>query len=431
VAGPPPLPETLRRDLFRVDDPLLADRHRAALDALGVRAPALPVFHVDAAGFSPEIADALGDPFHLGARALEGHAVVLCAEQLSARLVHPGLGFASVALRSVTRAAAREIGAITLREPLILDFSSDAAPLGEARALADVGAVEVRARTPGGLVEGIARLEAGREEFLRSDRLWLDDAFIRELAALAARVRDLPPLPEGFAASRHPLALFFSPAFGGSYVVEEPGASSRSATTWVLAGDARPDESPSPTPSVRGRRVELRRLEPAGALELLERHGIAHLDLEALRGRGQPLERTLHWIAAASLLAKEPETDVPVHDLREAGRLLGEAGAPPEHRELEGVARRLRASQASIDRDALSPLDRLRLTSPASTRPAVRRFVRHLQAFLDPLDLGRAWAHAPDVFFARWLGLPPARRDHAARWLAAHAAGLREEMEEA
>jgi hypothetical protein len=427
-----PLPVALRRELFRLDDPLLLDRHRAALAALGVRAPERAVLHVDAAGFSPELADALGDPFYLGAAALEGHAVVVCAEQLGARLVHPGLGFGAVAFRSVTRGAAREIGALTLREAILLDFRSDAASLADPGALADVSALEVCARTPGGLVEGIARLEECQREFLRSDRLWLDDAFLRDLAALAERVRDLPPLPEGFAASRHPLALFFCPAFGGSYVIEEPGASARAATTCVLAAELAPRDGTAAASgtSARGRRVELRRLDAASAVELLERHRIARLDLEALRPPDERLERALHWIAADALLAKQPDAQLPVAELREASRRLHEAGAPPEFRELEEVARRLRAPNATLDASALAPLQRLRLLSPASTRPAVRRFVRHLQAFLDPVDLGRAWRDAPDVFFARWVALSPERREHAARWLSEHETRPREEKEQ-
>jgi hypothetical protein len=427
-----PLPLSLRRGLFRLDDPLLVERYRTGLAALGVRAPERAVLHLDAAGFCPEVADALGDAFHLGAGALEGHAVVVCLEQLGARLVHPGLGFGAVAFRSVTRGATREIGALTLREPLLLDFRSDAAPLADARALADVSALEVRARTPGGLVEGLARLEECQREFLASDRLWLDDAFLRDLAALAARVRGLPPLPGGFAASRHPLALFHSPAFGGSYVIEEPGASARAATTCVLAGEVAPGAPTAAAPgtSARGRRVELRPLDAANAVELLERHRIARLDLEALRPPDERVERALHWIAADALLAKQPDAPVPVEELGEAGRRLRDAGAPREFRELEEVARRLRAPGASLDAGALAPLQRLRLLSPASSRPAVRRFVRHLQAFLDPVDLGRAWRDAPDVFFARWVALPPERREHAARWLAAHETRLPDEKEQ-
>jgi hypothetical protein len=425
------LPPALRRGLFRLDDPLLLERHAAALVALGVRAPERAVLHLDAAGFSPELADALGDPGYLGGGALEGHAVVVCAEQLEARLVHPGLGFATVAFRSVTRGAVHEIGALTLREALLLDFRSDAGPLGDPRALADVSALEVRARTPGGLVEGIARLEECKREFLASDRLWLDDAFLRDLAALAERVRGLPTLPEGFAASRHPLALFSSPAFGGSYVIEEPGASARTATTCVLAGDlATTGPQGAGRLSARGRRVELRRLDAANAVELLERHRVARLDLEALRPPDQRVERALHWIAADALLAKQPDARVPVGDLREAARALGDAEAPAELRELEEVARRLRAPNATLDASGLAPLQRLRLLTPASSRPAVRRFVRHLQAFLDPVDLGRAWRDAPDVFFARWVALSPGRRDHVARWLAEHETSPPEEKEQ-
>jgi len=424
----PPLSAELRRDLFRVDDPLLAGRYRDALVALGSPPPLPAVFHVDAAGWSPEVALALGDPFYLGRAALEGFAVILGVEQLGAPLVHPSLGFAAAALQGFCAAFRSEIGAIALREPLLVDVRSDAGSIAEPRALADAGAVLLRVRTPGGLVEGSLRLEEWKGEFLRSDRLWLDEGFIREMAALAARVRDLPALPEGFAASRHPLALFFSPAFGGSYVLEEPGASASEASTCVMSAELPAEAGFAPGTSARGRRVELRRLDPAGALEVLERHELVRLDLAALRSGLARVERAREWIALDALFAKDPDhAALAADDAGAAARSLHAVGAPPEILELEDLARWLRSGAGRIDAGALSPANRLRLLAPTATRASVRRFVRHLQAFLDPVDLGRAWCHAPDAFFARWVGLPSARREHFARWLATHAAALREE----
>jgi hypothetical protein len=421
----------LRRDLLRVDEGLLAERYRAALAAVGATAPERPAFHVDAAGWSPELALDLGDPFYLGARALEAHAVVLSAEQLAAPLLHPSLGFAAAAYREWLRRGSREIAAITLREPLLVELRPDAAPLRRASALADAGEVEVRVRTPGDLVAGARQLEAWKREFLRSDRLWLDDEFIGRMAELASRVRDLPPLPAHFEASRHPLALFFTPAFGGSYVIEERGARASAATTCVLAGDFSPQAAAEAAarPSARGRLVELRPLDPAVAVEILERHRIARLDLAALCRRRGVLERALHWIAVDAIFAREPDAEVPVLGAGEAAERLRALGAPADYLELEEVVRRLASSRARHLAARLAPINRLRLLAPASTRPAVRCFVRHLQAFLDPVDLGRAWCHAPDVCFARWVGLPAPRREHFARWLAAHAASLREERD--
>ena len=62
-------------------------------------------------------------------------------------------------------------------------------------------------------------------------------------------------------------------------------------------------------------------------------------------------------------------------------------------------------------------MTRLRLLSVTTTRPEVRRFVAHLQAFADPVHLGRWWRDAPDVFFERLPSLSEAQRHYFASWL--------------
>ena len=108
------LPAPLLRDLFRLDDRLLLERYNAALGAIGAPATARRHLHVDAAGFSPELAAELGDPLYLSRGALRAHALIVAVEQLEAPLVHPGLGFAADAYRRVTAAHRPEISRITL-----------------------------------------------------------------------------------------------------------------------------------------------------------------------------------------------------------------------------------------------------------------------------------------------------------------------------
>jgi hypothetical protein len=433
----------LARALVLVDDAALAARYRDALAALGARAPVCARFHVDAAGWSPEVADELADPFYLGGGPLEARAVVLGAAQLAAPLVHPGLGFAAGAFRALARERARELAALTLREPVLLDAAPLPGPLSKPAELADPDRFELLLRTPSGILEASRRFEGMKGEFLESERRWLQDDFIAELLALAARVRELPPMPEGFEASRHRLApVFFSPAFGGAYVIEEPGASLAAATTWVLAGDvpvardagtagarearAEPRQAPAPRPagaaalrSARERRVELRPLAPEAALEALERHRIARVDLGAWRGESDALAELRHWLALEAALARDPEGVPAPFGRHEVADLLDDCGdLPPEARELAEVSRRLLSGRGGVDPDALSPLARLRLAVPASRRPEVSRFVRHVQAFFWPLDLALAWRAAPDLLFARLPRLGAARRAYLARWVA-------------
>jgi hypothetical protein len=254
-------------------------------------------------------------------------------------------------------------------------------------------------------------------EFLASDRLWLEDGFLAEMTALADRVRGLPPLPDGFERRAHRLgSVFFTPAFGGAYVIAEPGGLSKTAKTYVLAGDAAPGADDARSQG----RGELWPLTPESALEILLRHRIARVDLTDWSADSPGLERLRHGLALDVCLAREPERTPPRLGAREiASALRDERDLPPAHRELEEVVTRLRADRARIDPDSLLPLTRLRLAVPTTTRPEVRGFVRHLQAFLDPLDLAAAWCHAPDLFFARWPSLGAPRRAYFAAWLAA------------
>ncbi len=414
------VPERLLRDLFRIDHELIASRYREALAELGVTAPSLERFHIDAAGFSPEIAVALGDPHYLRSGRLHAHAIIVAVAQLRAALVHPSLGYAAEGFLEVTRRATAEIARITLREPILGEVRQPSTHIASSHQLADLSHFELHFRTPGGLVRGVQQLEAMKQEFLSSAQRWLDDDFIRELAALAREVRDLGSLPDHFVSSKHALELFYSPAFGGSYVLEEKGASADSAITYVLCVEPPDPDAPARAEdhrSARGRRVVVERLDAASACAALERHQIARIDPKALAD-GAVVSEVRHWIAVDHLLGVEPERPLAGKTPREVMELMrAETAPPPEYLEIDDVARRLAGGRGRIDVDALSAIARLRLLTATTSRVDVRRFVAHLRAFVDPLHLGRWWRDAPDVFFGRLHELSPARRRYLARWL--------------
>jgi hypothetical protein len=95
-----------------------------------------------------------------------------------------------------------------------------------------------------------------------------------------------------------------------------------------------------------------------------------------------------------------------------------ESDPPREYLELLQVRRGIESRRREIAFDELHPLTRLRLLRPSSSREGVIAFVRHLCAHVDAANLEGLWRHAPDLFFARLPGLPDARRDYFARWLA-------------
>jgi hypothetical protein len=416
------VPDGFLRGLFPVDGEVLVSRYRAALQMLGSSPGSRSRFHIDAAGYSPEIAADLADPHYLRSGVLHAYAVIVAAEQLRAPLIHPSLGFATAAFREVTRKASSEIARITLREPLVGEVRQASSHIATTQQLADLSDFELHFRTPGGLVRGARKLEEMKAEFLGSAQRWLDDDFIREMAELASEVRDVGALPDHLVVSRHSLGLFYSPAFGGSYVLEEAGASSRSATTYILSAEPETGGAPADEGeyrSARGRRVVVESLDAASAVTALERHGIARVDWKALR-REDAIARIQHWIGVDHLLAVAPDRlSIAASRDEVLGQMRAVADPPAEYLELVDLARRLAGSAKPPDAGALSPITRLRLLRPASSREEVSRFVAHLQAFVDPLHLARWWQGAPDVFFSRLPELSSAKRAYFARWLEA------------
>ena len=185
------LPAPLLRRFLRLESPLLVGRYREGLEAaVGVKSE-LPALHVDAAGWSPEVALEQDDPGYLGKHPLHAHAILVSVEQAKAALVHPGFGFAAEAWARATGRERERIGEITLREPLLAELHHGTGTLRGLRSLADLERFEIRFRTPSGLVNASQRLDEMKREFLASDRCWLDDAYIEEMLDLARRVRDL------------------------------------------------------------------------------------------------------------------------------------------------------------------------------------------------------------------------------------------------
>jgi hypothetical protein len=281
------------------------------------------------------------------------------------------------------------------------------------RQLADVARFDLRFRTPGGHLRGSRRLEEMKQEFLESDRLWLDDEFIAKMAALAREVRDLGPIPAELVASQHALDAFYTPAFGGSYVLEERG---RRTTTTVLSGERESRET-NERKSLRERSLHLAPLTPEAVVELLLAHGIARFDSRALRRNPETLASVQHWVALDHLLSRDPERHAKLDPEDTERAMRNEDDPPSDYLELEEVRRRILSDSHDIDLAALAPITRLRLLAPSSSRPAIRAFVGHISASVDPANLEWSWRGAPDLFFARLPGLPEERRSYFARWL--------------
>jgi hypothetical protein len=408
------MPRGLQRRLRPIEDPLLVGRYRAALERICGQTTKLASFSIDAAGYSPQIAEELGDPFYLGQGPDHPYFVFLGVAQLSGCLLQPNAGFGAQAFRRFAEHHRGELADLTLREAVLGELAHGKTALTKPQDLGVVRELTVEVDTVSGRIGTARSLAAMREKLLASDALWHDEPFLESVRGKARAVHGYLPARGGIAEGMNVEACAaFVPRFGGAYVL--PRCETNTADrTWVLtgAGDGCRTELEG------GREVVVAPLTVEVTLKLLKDEDWVDMSPTGAQ-LDRPLLETLETWLALDHLRRVGElahlTDLDPSRLRRAMRLRPDA--PPEFLEVEEV--RLKAAKPTdwVDLNRYAPITQLRLLALRTEREDRRAIVRHLQAYLDPANLPRAYRDAPDLFWARRDEVPQDMLDLIPRWI--------------
>src|SRR5688572_5207177 len=74
--------------LLSIDQPHLIDRYNKALVAFGLAPTGLKTFDIDRTGFSPQVAEELGDPLYLDPNEVNRRFIILTPAQQDLPVVH-------------------------------------------------------------------------------------------------------------------------------------------------------------------------------------------------------------------------------------------------------------------------------------------------------------------------------------------------------
>jgi len=402
-SAPVDIAQALLADWLLVQDPLLIERYNRALDLVSSCQTALSRFHIDAHGFSPEIAQELKNPNYLGHGPDHPFAIILSIDQLDRPVIQPNAGFALGGLALLGELATKELAILTLDDVVIIEFAHPLTRVHRPGALGAIKEFTLQVDTPSQRVSQAVELERLGVELLDSASLWHDESHIAKMLELAGNVRRLTKNASSITGIRCRVGSFYHPGFSGTYLFRGVPSCPFDTTVFSLSETHRAAPPHDFTHVL---------LNPSNVIEFLKIHELA--DFGAWKPDGATgeclIDRKIHWLSALALLSFDPDLDPADLDTKAVERALRSSHQlPRDVIQLEEARGHLQAGGKVHDLGHLSEKNVLRLLTPLPS--SMESTVAHLLATMDPIDVETLYRVAPDRFFATMTQRDP--RCHA------------------
>lgn len=208
-------------DLLRVESATLRERYNRALEALCGRRTNLETFRIDQTGFSPEVAEELGDPLYLNPNGCNRKVILLTIEQAGLPVVDATFSSTRSVLAHFIEDNRAELFALTSRDVVYGELENSVYRIDTLDDVTSIKRIRVEVNTAQDLVSKAQTLAERITAFEASDDAWSDDTTLLEMIDLAEATGDI---------RRHPLVPsrvdyaqgnFYTTHFGGIYIFNE------------------------------------------------------------------------------------------------------------------------------------------------------------------------------------------------------------------
>ena len=208
-------------NLFHVDSPALVARYNRALQHLTGKQTALPDFHVDISGYSPEIGDELDDPLYLNHNGVNRQFILLSTEQRKCPLLDVKFSTShDILYRFITENSA-QLFALTATDSVAGELVNSVFEVTSPARLFDIRKVRIEADTPGGTLQYAGELATLIDRFKSQEDAWFDDVLIAEMITLAGKSGDIARNPVRLKHTDYEQKNFWTAHFGGLYLFQD------------------------------------------------------------------------------------------------------------------------------------------------------------------------------------------------------------------
>lgn len=210
--------ELIHGRMMRVQEPHLIERYNQALTGFGLTPTKLHSFRIDMTGYSPEVAEELGDPQYLDPHGINRRFIILSPNQVELPVVHTTFSNTGELMHQFFKGNTKAINALTIKDVVYGEIED---PILEARDIEDLLSIEqvqFKVFTGQNLARQALELRVLMDRLTKEPDAWRDDTMLHEMVGLAKstgdiRTNSLVPTELIF---RH--NTFWSSHFGGVYV---------------------------------------------------------------------------------------------------------------------------------------------------------------------------------------------------------------------
>ena len=204
--------------LLDISEPHLIARYNKALQGFGLRPTALASFQIDMTGFSPEIADELGDRDYLDPNRVNRRFIIMTPDQEELPVVHTSFSNTAALMHEFFGANRRAINAVTIKDALYGEIEDSVSVVNDIDDLLSINEVRFRVLSAEDMLGKAAELRTLVDRLKTVPAAWADDALLNrmvDLAKVTGDIRENALVPDKLV-FRHD--AFWANHFGGVYV---------------------------------------------------------------------------------------------------------------------------------------------------------------------------------------------------------------------
>ncbi|MEZ5873179.1 MAG: DUF6638 family protein [Nitratireductor sp.] len=209
--------------LLEISEPHLIERYNKALNAFGLASVDLKSFNIDMAGYSPEVAKALGDPQYLDPHEVNRRFIILTPDQIDLPVVRTAFSNTEDLLYQFFEKNQRALFALTIKDVLFGEIEDTVFEVRDIDDLLSIEQVEFKVATSSDLLGKTGEMQLMIDRLTKEPDAWRDDRLLEKMVETAKvtgdiRTNELMPKEVIFRQS-----TFWTSHFGGTFVFIEDG----------------------------------------------------------------------------------------------------------------------------------------------------------------------------------------------------------------